>query len=248
VPARNALGYRTLWQQGPRGHFQDQTAFARLAGPRWRGTGFGTVMGDFDQDGAPDLAVVNGRVVRGNSAAEPPREAFWQSYAERNQLFANDGAGRFRDVSPANAAFAGVSAVSRGLACGDFDGDGALDLLVTTVGGRARLCRNVAPSRGHWLMIRANDPERRRDAYGAEITVEAAGRRWVRQVNACGSYLCSSDPRAHFGLGQAATVDRILVAWPDGVVEAFPGQAADRSIVVRKGEGRVNAGEGRRGR
>jgi hypothetical protein len=228
----------TLWRQGPRGQFRDQTAFARLAAPRWRGTGFGTAMGDFDHDGALDIAVVNGRVARSGGAPEPARATFWQAYAERNQLFTNDGTGRFVDVSPANLAFAGTSAVARGLAIGDYDNDGALDLLVTTVAGRARLYRNIAPDRGHWLIVRAVDPARRRDAYGAVVMVEAAGRRWVRQVNAGNSYLSSSDPRAHFGLGAAASVDRITVTWPDGTIEEFPGQTGDRAITLRKGDGR----------
>jgi hypothetical protein len=227
----------TLWLQGPRGHFRDQTAFAGLASARWRGTGFGTLMGDFNHDGALDIAVANGRVVRKSSTAEPTRDQFWSAYAERNQLFTNDGTGKFRDVSPANHEFCGGSAVSRGLACGDFDGDGALDLLVTAVGGRACLYRNIAPNRGHWLMVRTYDPALRRDAYGAKIRVEAAGQRWVRHVNAGYSYLCSNDPRAHFGLGQAAAIDRILVWWPDGGIESFRGPAVDQAITLRKGEG-----------
>jgi enediyne biosynthesis protein E4 len=227
----------TLWRQGPRGQFHDQTAFAQLAAPNWRGTGFGTAMADFDHDGALDIAVVNGRVARPGGTAEPAPDAFWQAYTERNQLFANDGTGRFRDISLANPAFAGVAAVSRGLAVGDYDGDGALDLLVTTVGGRARLYRNVAPNRGHWLIVRAFDPERHRDAYGAEVTVEADGRRWVRQVQAGNSYLSSSDPRAHFGLGKAGAIERITVAWPDGLVEVFPGRPADQAIVLQRGQG-----------
>ncbi len=229
----------TLWRQGPRGHFHDRTALAGLTASRRRGTGFGTVLADFDHDGALDLAVVNGRVARAASVAEPSAGAFWSAYAERSQLFANDGAGQFRDVSPANPAFCASAGVSRGLACGDFDGDGALDLLVTTVGGRARLYRNVAPDRGHWLIVRAHDPRYRRDAYGAEVVVEAAGRRWVGLVNAGHSYLCSSDPRAHFGLGQVVAVDRIVVTWPDGVAEVFPGRAADQAVTLHRGQGRA---------
>jgi hypothetical protein len=236
----------TLWGQGPRGVFRDRTAAAGLASPRWRGTGFGTVLADFDHDGAPDLAVVNGRIGRlkltrpdaGTLAGLGP---FWGLYAERNQLFANDGAGRFRDVSPHNGPFCGTAAVSRGLACGDLDGDGALDLVVTALAGRVRVYRNVVPGRGHWLLVRAFDPALRRDAYGAEVTVEVGGRRWKRWVNPGFSYLCSNDPRAHFGLGPAAEVDAIRVVWPDGTEEVFPGGAADRTVAVRKGEGRTTS-------
>jgi hypothetical protein len=233
-----------LWKQGPRGLFRDQTAAAGLANPRWRGTGFGTVLGDFDHDGALDLAVVNGRVSRsadlpGSGGASAALEPFWRDYAERNQLFANDGSGRFRDISPENSPFCGTAAVSRGLACGDLDGDGALDLLVTTVAGPARVYRNVAPGRGHWLLVRALDPALKRDAYGAEITVRAGGRRWLRWLNPASSYLCSNDARVHFGLGQAERVDAIEIRWPDGTVEVFPGGASDRAMVLRKGEGSV---------
>jgi hypothetical protein len=228
----------TLWKQGARGRFQDRTASAGLASPRWRGTGFGTVLADFDHDGALDLAVVNGRVGRG-----PPVEAktlgpFWSRYAQRNQLFVNDGRGKFRDISVPEESFCKTAAVSRGLACADVNGDGALDLLVTTIAGPARLYRNVSPKRGHWLLIRALDPALKRDAYGADITVYAGGRHWQRSINPSYSYLCSNDPRAHFGLGQVERVDSIEVIWPDGTAEGFPGQSVDQIVVLRKGEGK----------
>ena len=228
----------TLWKQGPRGLFQDRTAASGLPAAHWRGTGFGVVFGDFDQDGAPDLALVNGRVARSEGLAETNKDPFWGFYAERNQLFVNDGSGRFRDVSLQNASFCGTAAVSRGLAMGDMDGHGALDLLTTTVGGAAHLYRNIAPNRGHWLLVRAVDPALRRDAYGAEITVVAGDHRRVGWINPGQSYLCSSDCRAHFGLGAVNAVDALEVLWPDGVREVFPGQAADQVVVLRKGEGK----------
>ncbi len=227
-----------LYRQAPRGTFQDRTAAAGLRASQWRGTGFGTVLADFDQDGAPDLAVVNGRVARGADNPGPAEGDFWGPYRERNQLFANTGAGLFRDVSPDNPALCGTPAVGRGLVCGDVDGDGAVDLLVTTIGGPARLYRNVAPGRGHWLLVRALDPALKRDAYGATVTVEAGGRRRVGWVNPGTSYLCSNDPRAHFGLGTCATADAVRVFWPDGTEEEFPGGPADRVVTLRKGEGR----------
>jgi enediyne biosynthesis protein E4 len=228
-----------LWVQGPRGRFRDRTVQSDLTRAHWRGTGFGTVFGDFDQDGALDLALVNGRVVRAASAPNPQLGPFWGPYGERNQLFANDGTGRFRDVSLENAPFCGTARVSRGLAVGDVNGDGALDLLVTTLAGPARLYRNVAANRGHWLLLRAVDPALHRDAYGAEITVLSGDRKWVRWVNPASSYLCSNDPRAHVGLGQITRVDAIRVLWPDGSEELFPAEEADRSVVLRKGDGRA---------
>jgi hypothetical protein len=226
----------TLWRQEARGHFQDETVRAGLARPRWRGTGFGTVLGDFDQDGALDLVVVNGRVLRLPQGANEALGPHWSRYAERNQLLANDGAWGFRDISPENPALCGTPNVARGLACGVFQKGGGLDLLVTTVAGRARLYRNVVPDRGHWLLVRAVDPEHGgRDAYGAEVRVRAGGRTWLRLINPGSSFLSSNDVRAHVGLGSARRVSSIQVRWPDGSVETFPGGKADRQVVLAKG-------------
>lgn len=230
-----------LWKQGPAGWFQDQTTAAGLGSLARRGTGFGTVLADFDQDGDLDLAWTNGDIRRGRNEGpfEPDMDLFWQPYAQRDQLLANDGTGRFNDISEANPAFCGRAAVGRGLACGDMDNDGALDLLVVNTGAPARLLRNAVPDRGHWLMIRAVLPEQGgRDAYGAEIRVQAGGRVWKRLVQPGSSYLVSNDPRAHFGLGPWNRFETITVVWPDGREESFPGGACDRLVVLRQGEGR----------
>ena len=223
----------TLWMQRPQGFFRDRTADSGLAAHS-RGTGFGTVLADFDNDGRLDAAVVNGRVYRGKQIGEDKVGPFWSQYAEYNQLFAGEGDGRFREVARANPAFCGVPGVCRGLACGDLDNDGGLDLLVTTVGGPVRLYRNVAPNRGHWLLIRAVDPELHRDAYGAEVVVEAGGRRRLGWINPGSSYQCSNDPRAHFGLGAATAVDAIHVRWPDGYRERFTCDGVDRVVTLKK--------------
>jgi hypothetical protein len=232
----------TLWRQGPRGLFRDTTAAAGLAARHCRGTGFGTILADFDHDGANDLAVVNGRISQASAVVNPALGPHWGLYAEPNRLFANDGKGHFRDVSAANPAFCGAPNVARGLASGDVSGDGAMDLLVTTAGGRARLFRNVAPGRGHWLLVRALDPALQRDAYGAEVRVRAGGREWVRLINPGGSYLCSSDVRAHFGLGPATRVEVIEVTWLGGPTEVFAGGPADRSVVLTRGTGKTQRG------
>jgi hypothetical protein len=234
----------TLWVRQRDGRFRDQTMASGLGSPRWRGTGFGTVLADFNHDGALDVVVANGRVQRGPvNPAGDGLGPFWGRYAERNQVFAGDGNGHFRDLSPSNGALCGTPGVWRGLACGDIDGDGALDLLVTSAGGPARLYRNIAPDRGHWLLVRAVDPNLKRDAYGAEVTVIAGQRRWVGLVNPGQSYLCSNDPRVHFGLGKVDKVDGIRVVWPDGFEEEFAGRPVDQVVPLRRGDGSPVKGE-----
>lgn len=229
----------TLWTLTSAGMFKDETIGARVARGEWTATGFGTVFADFNLDGQLDLAIVNGGVQRG-VAHELCSDPFWKWYVQRNQVFANEGGGRFKDISASQSAFSGAPNVGRGLAVGDIDGDGALDLLVTAVGAPARLYRNVAPNRGHWLMVKAVDPALGgRDAYGAELTVTAGNRRWKGLIQPAYSYMCSNDPRAHFGLGQVTHVDGIHVVWPDGTDETFPGQSADQVVVLKKGAGKA---------
>ncbi len=225
----------TLWKQEPRGFFQDRTVSAGLAAGG-RSTGFGTAFVDLDRDGWPDLAFVNGGVLRNRDAN--PADPFWAQYAQRNQLFANTGGGKFRDVSASNPALCGFPFVGRGLAVGDFDNDGAPDLLITEIGGRARLLRNIAPAQGHWLAVRALLPLAHRDAYGAEVTVRAGEHSYWRLLTPGTSYASSNDPRGHFGLGPHGRYDAIDVLWPDGRAETFEGGAADRAIELRQGEGK----------
>lgn len=230
----------TLWSQGPRGIFIDRTATSGLASTNWRGTGFGTVMADLDNDGDMDLVLANGRVTRvPGHAPEVPEDLdeFWAPYAERDQVLLNDGTGKFIDASETNLTLSKLAGVSRGLACGDFNNDGLLDLLVTRIAGPPALLKNVAPNAGSWLLVRAVNDELKRDAYGAEVYVDVEDKTYMRWVNPGYSYLCSNDPRAHFGLGEAKHVAKVKIVWPDGNVEAFPGCDVNQQITLTKGSG-----------
>lgn len=222
--------YRNYGKEG----FQDESWAVGLAGVSIPFTGFGTGFFDYDNDGDLDLAVVNGRVTRGPllTTRRPPQ--YWDDYAEPNFLFENDGHGKFRDASKDAGSFAATIENSRGLAFGDIDDDGDIDLLVNNEGGPARLYRNDFPKKGHWLLIRVIDPKLKRDAIGAEVTVICQGRKILRSVSPAYSYLNSNDPRVHFGLGSATSVNAIIVRWPDGTEQTFPGTKVDQIITLNK--------------
>ncbi len=218
--------------------FQDDSLPSGLGPPSLAFTGFGTGFFDFNNDGNLDVAVVNGRVTRGASLVRNNPPLYWDSYAEPDLLFENTADGHFRNVGNQAGSFTSSIENSRGLAFGDVDNDGDIDLLVSNCGGPARLYRNDFLPKGHWLLIRAVDPALKRDAFGAKITVVAGEKNLTRWVNPGYSYLSSSDPRAHFGLGAATAVDQIVVEWPDGTTETFPGIKADQILTIRKGTGK----------
>jgi hypothetical protein len=220
---KNTL-YRNL---GPVG-FQDDSWGTGLAGPSVPFTGFGAGFFDYDNDGDLDLSVVNGRIARGSMLVQNKTNSYWDAYAEPNFLFQNDGSGNFLDWSKNAGTFCSTIENSRGLAFGDIDNDGDIDLLVTNCGGPARLYRNEA--KGHWLEIRAM--ELNRDAIGARIVVEVNGKRLVRYIAPAYSYLCSNDARAHFGLGSATKVDRIEVQWLKGKTKVIEGVKADKILTL----------------
>ena len=213
--------------------FEDHTAQVGLATESTPFTGFGTAPLDVDLDGDLDLVIANGRVTRG----EPLTDALpgpWNPYGEPNLVYLNDR-GRFTLAGDEAAAFTAPVEVGRGLAIGDLDGDGAVDLAVSNIESPARVYAGQAS--GHWLRIDTVDPRWKRRALGARVVLEAGGARQSRTVHGAMSYLSSSDPRAHFGLGTVDKVESVTVRWPDGLLERFAVPELDRDVVLRRGEG-----------
>jgi hypothetical protein len=232
----------TLWHQKPPGFFTDRTASFGLNQSHWRGTGFGTVMADFDNDTDLDIAFVNGDI-RASSEEPVTHESnlgpFWSKYAQRNQLFLNNGNAEFEDISKQNPSFCNNANVGRGLATGDLNNDGILDLVISSIGSPVRILYGKSDKINQWVTIFATDPQKgNRIDIGAEVTVISETNRWKKCLNPGGSYLCSNDPRLHFGLGELREFEEIEVRWTDGSIEQYPGRKSGSIIRIEKGSSR----------
>jgi hypothetical protein len=227
----------TLYVGEGNGRFGDATMGSGLGQASVNFTGFGTALMDYDLDGDLDLLVVNGRVLRSTLRPGVQLNEHWEAYAEENHLYENDGSGRFTLAPGDCGRLCSEVEVSRGLAVGDIDNDGDVDVLTTTGDGRARLYRNTGPGDAHWLVLRALLARGGRDANGATLLLDTPNGTLRRDVSPALSYLSSGDPRVHFGLGDATTAGPLRVHWPGGAVERFDDLKIDRIYEIVRGTG-----------
>jgi hypothetical protein len=197
--------------------FQEWSYPSGLGAPSINRLAFGTVFCDFDLDGAVDVAVANGHVVRN------AREIFDEPFAQEAQLFTGDGRGKFRDVSAQAGGYFRERRVGRGLAWADFNNDGKPDLAYSHLAGPLALLRNDTETVNHWVRLEliGDGKKSNRNAIGARIDIEAGGRKQVRWLHGGGSYLSASERRQLVGLGTAARVERVTITWPSGRRQEF---------------------------
>jgi enediyne biosynthesis protein E4 len=194
---------------------------------------FGARFVDVDLDGYPDIVTANGHVNQ-----QLARLGGSVTFEERMQLFHNEpgeqaGMRRFREVGAAAGDLA-RQRVWRGLAVGDFDGDGAPDLLVTANNGPAALLRNEGRNRNHWLAIRLHGTKSNREGLGTRVVLQAGGRKQTAWVRSGSSYCSESEHVARFGLGPAAQADLVELHWPSGTVQTLHDLKANQLLQVRE--------------
>lgn len=226
----------TLYTLGEGDFFSDSSSASGMAGVDLPYTGWGCGLFDMDHDGDLDLAVGNGRVAVGPVLAAAQFGSYWNRYAEPNLLFRNEGEGRFENVSDQAGGFTARPGLTRGLAFGDLDNDGDIDLVSNGIDNHLAVFRNDAPKgKGHWLQARVHTQGR--DALGAKVELLSGEETQVRYVLRSYSYLASNDPRVHFGIPTSDDSRRLRVTWPDGAIESFKVDQLDTTITIRQGEG-----------
>ncbi len=191
--------------------FTDVSPDAGIARPSAQFVGWGAFFIDYDNDGDLDLFKANSDLSR--------------PFGQEDQMFENER-GVFRDVSTRMGPYFREARMGRGAAFADYDNDGDLDIVIVNIGGPAILLRNDGGDRSSWIGLRLAGTRSNHDGIGARVKVVAGGRTQISQRRATQGYLSSSDPRLHFGLGSAGTVDQIEVTWPSGAKQVLRGAAA----------------------
>ena len=220
--------YRSL---GP-GLYEDVAKAAGVGMASRNRLGFGCMFVDLDLDGAVDLVIANGHI---DEAVRTMRTG--AGHAQPPLLFQNLGNGKFQDVAAAAGEEFARPRVGRGLAYGDFDRDGDLDLLMTTNNGPAVLFRNDQASGNRSVRFTLVGTKSNRDGIGARMRVFFGGTSQSRMVKTGSSYLSQSELPVTFGVGRRDAVDRVVIDWPSGRTEEFKSVQAGRAYECTEGKG-----------
>jgi hypothetical protein len=225
-----------LYHANGDGAFTEVTSQAGLA-INSDALGWGAMFADVDNDGFPDLLVVNGHVY-----PEVDQAQLGTAYKEPRFLYLNLGNGKFRDVSGTAGPGLSEPLSGRGLAIADLWNDGRLEAIVNNLSDRPLLLVNQAKNANHWLGIKLRGTRSNRSGIGARVTLRGSqagkDRVWVDEVRSGSSYNSSSDLRLHFGLGSQPRLSSLTVRWPNGSFESFATPAFDRFVELTEGTGK----------
>jgi hypothetical protein len=212
------LGYGSLYMGTTNGIYDDRMMASGLGSLTAQFVGWGGCFLDFDNSGKLDIFIANG---------DPHYLVGWESL-----LLENRGDGTFADAAAKGGAYFTTKVRARGSAVADYDNDGRMDIIVTTMGDRPFLLHNRDKSGNHWLTLDLEGTKSNRDGFGAKMKVTAGGKTYFGESRCAFGFLMQSDRRLHFGLGKATTVDRIEILWPSKQVQELTNIKADQILKV----------------
>jgi enediyne biosynthesis protein E4 len=212
-------------------HFTDVSFRSKTAPSSLPYVGWGTAFFDYDNDGLLDIIAVNGHVYPQLDKARLGASA---GYRQRKLLYHNRGDGTFDEVAARFGPVLTEERVSRGLAVGDLDNDGRLDIVVNDLDGSPQLLHNELADRGNWLLVKLTGAGGNTDAIGAVVTAKVGTISQMRLVQSGTSYLSQDDKRLHFGIGPATQVDVLEVRWPDGKTSKLENVKANQIVKMQQ--------------
>jgi len=216
--------YKTLFHNDGGGRFSDVSTSAGLAEPTWNLLGWGVQFVDLNNDGYQDIVMANGHVY-----PEVDKHNLSTRYRQCPSYFLNLQTGRFKDVGAISGPAFQHAEAGRGLAVGDLNNDGFIDIVISNLDSRPVIIRNPGGA-GHWLMLKLKGTISNRDAVGARVTAKTGPLTQIREVKSGGSYQSHSDFRVHFGLGRVAVVDEVTIRWPTGRTQTLKRIKADQIL------------------
>jgi hypothetical protein len=210
--------YCSLYQNKGNGIFTDISipsgiAMANAQFVGWTGSFF-----DYDNDGKVDIFKTNG--------------ALKHLYGQEDQVFENEGNGKFRDISLGLGSYFKKELVGRGACLGDYDNDGDIDIYITNLNDRGVFLRNNKGNQNRWLTLKLVGTTSNRDGIGARIEINSGGIKQTTQKKSASGYLSQNDPRLHFGLAKNEMVDRIEIIWPSGKKQVLENVKANQILTV----------------
>jgi enediyne biosynthesis protein E4 len=221
----------TLYRNNGDGTFDDVTYAAGL-GLNTQYLGWGTMFLDFDNDGWPDLLLVNGHVY-----PEVDSQHLGSSFQEPRILYHNNGDGKFTDISATAGPGITQPISSRGLAIGDLWNDGRISAVVSNMNAPPSLLVNEVRTPNHWVAFHTIGAKSNRDGIGARFRMKAGPRTFIDEVRSGSSFISNNDLRVHFGLGAASKIDWVEVRWPSGLLEKFANVSIDSIHTIKEGLG-----------
>lgn len=221
--------YNTLYHNDGRNSFTDVSYAAKVAAVSLPYVGWGTKFFDYDNDGWVDLFVANGHVY-----PQIP------TYRQRNFVHKNNRDGTFTELGAELGAPFLQKRAARGVAFGDLDNDGDVDVVINNLDGAPQLLRNDGGNANNSVLIKTIGVKSNRDGIGARIKIVSGDLTQIDEVRSGDSYISQSDLRLHFGLERRTKIDLIEIRWPNGMIEAIKDASVNKILTIKEGQGIVD--------